>query len=628
MRIVLRTALLFMGVVTMLTSLTGCPTAPGIAEVDFAGIPRRGYAPLRVKFDADVKAIAPYVLEAKFRDPGQPSIKVLSYVWTFGDGTGGTGKSPIHSYTQPGLYDVGVTVVIEETTPVQGKAEFTTQTSQITEYKEEYIEVLAPTLPPVADAGPDSTVPLNQPVTLDGTGSSDPDNDPLTFAWTIQRLVNGVPGDAVTVTAADTAFPTFTPDAQGSYLATLIVNDGTFDSLPDTAVITTDVVPPVLNFPITPDQGTIGEDEGEITLECGSDSFPDPTAQDDVEGDVTASIVVTGTVDLDTPGVYVLQYVASDSSGNTTSIFTLTVNVVDTTPPVITLIGAGALVVECGDPFTDPGATAADICDGALPVSVGGDTVITTAPGDYTITYNATDGAGLPAVEVTRTVTVVDTTPPVITLSGEAAITVECGRVFTDPGATVTDTCDDSVVLTTSGSVDTTATGAYVLTYDATDASGNMATPVTRTVTVADTVAPVITLVGDSTITVNGCEETFVDPGATAADNCDPDVPVVVGGDTVDTAQTGTYIITYEAMDDAGNVAVHVTRTVIVVALSDVTISLNGNAQMTVECSSVFTDPGAEAESDCDPRCDRCCGRRYRRYVHTGNLRDYLRCHR
>ncbi|NER19022.1 immunoglobulin-like domain-containing protein, partial [Spongiivirga citrea] len=82
-----------------------------------------------------------------------------------------------------------------------------------------------------------------------------------------------------------------------------------------------------------------------------------------------------------------------------------------------------------------------------------------------------------------------------------------------------------------------------------------------------DTEAPVITLNGDATIEVTQ-GETFTDPGATATDNVDGDISgnITVGGDTVDTGTVGTYTITYNVSDAAGNAATEVTRTVNVVA--------------------------------------------------------------
>ncbi len=84
------------------------------------------------------------------------------------------------------------------------------------------------------------------------------------------------------------------------------------------------------------------------------------------------------------------------------------------------------------------------------------------------------------------------------------------------------------------------------------------------TVTVVDTTPPEITLNGDATITLECGIDSYTEEGATATDICDDDVPVIVGGDTVDTSTCGTYEVTYDATDDSGNSAAQVTRTVIV----------------------------------------------------------------
>ncbi|NIP96143.1 MAG: DUF5011 domain-containing protein, partial [Akkermansiaceae bacterium] len=84
---------------------------------------------------------------------------------------------------------------------------------------------------------------------------------------------------------------------------------------------------------------------------------------------------------------------------------------------------------------------------------------------------------------------------------------------------------------------------------------GNAATQLTRTVTVADTTAPVLTLVGEAELTLECGVDTYSEAGATASDACDPDVEVVIGGDTVDVATPGTYVVTYDATDASGNAA-------------------------------------------------------------------------
>ena len=56
-------------------------------------------------------------------------------------------------------------------------------------------------------------------------------------------------------------------------------------------------------------------------------------------------------------------------------------------------------------------------------------------------------------------------------------------------------------MVTASGSVDSNTPGSYVLSYNYTDSNGNAASTVTRTVTVVDTTAPVLTIIGDQNIT-------------------------------------------------------------------------------------------------------------------------------
>ena len=155
----------------------------------------------------------------------------------------------------------------------------------------------------------------------------------------------------------------------------------------------------------------------------------------------------------------------------------------DDVPPVITVLGDNPATVELGSTYVDAGATAMDAFHGDTNVVSSG-TVDTSTVGSYTITYTATDLDNNTAT-ASRTVNVVDTTSPVITLTGDASVTVELGATYTDAGATATDASGD-ITVTSSGTVDTTTVGSYTITYSATDASGNAATQVTRTVTVAD----------------------------------------------------------------------------------------------------------------------------------------------
>jgi hypothetical protein len=155
--------------------------------------------------------------------------------------------------------------------------------------------------------------------------------------------------------------------------------------------------------------------------------------------------------------------------------------------------------------YTDAGAKCSDFVDGSLShaVEVSGDVVnlnqVTTTT--FTIKYNCADLSGNAAAEATRTVNITDTTPPVI--ASVVDFTYEAGYTYTDTLPTVTDNmcADTSCIAATSsasdattGDVDTNAPAVYTITYSATDLSGNVAAEVTRTVTIADTMAPVIVL--------------------------------------------------------------------------------------------------------------------------------------
>ena len=80
-----------------------------------------------------------------------------------------------------------------------------------------------------------------------------------------------------------------------------------------------------------------------------------------------------------------------------------------------------------------------------------------------------------------------DTTAPVVTLIGDASVTIEKGTTYIEQGATASDFNDDDVPVTITGYVDADTVGTYTITYSATDASGNTGLA-TRTVNVVEAV--------------------------------------------------------------------------------------------------------------------------------------------
>jgi hypothetical protein len=185
-----------------------------------------------------------------------------------------------------------------------------------------------------------------------------------------------------------------------------------------------------------------------------------------------------------------LSYNATDTGGGRAAPVSRTVNVVDTMAPIVSLVGADAMSVECRAPFADPGATAVDACQGLVPVLATG-AVNSDQVGNYTLGYSAVDAAGNSAAVLSRSVNVTDTTQPVLTLAGSNPMVLECRSAFVDPGATANDTCAGNLPVSVTGAVDANNPASYMVGYSAVDPSGN-ATSANRTVVIEDTGLPVI----------------------------------------------------------------------------------------------------------------------------------------
>ena len=133
------------------------------------------------------------------------------------------------------------------------------------------------------------------------------------------------------------------------------------------------------------------------------------TAYDYIDGDLTSSIVTVNPVDNTTVGAYIVTYNVNDSSNNSAIQVNRTVHVfIDTTSPIITMLGYSPFTIEVNSIYNDAGATAFDNYDGDLTSSIITiNSVINTTLGTYTVTYNVNDSSGNAATEVTRTVNVV-----------------------------------------------------------------------------------------------------------------------------------------------------------------------------------------------------------------------------
>jgi len=201
------------------------------------------------------------------------------------------------------------------------------------------------------------------------------------------------------------------------------------------------------------------------------------------EGSTTLGTGATLGVSLPS-GSHTITLTVTDTGGGSDSDDVI-VNIVDTTAPVINVTGANPMTVECHTSFSDPGATATDGCAGSVPVTPSG-SVNVDVPGSYTINYSATDGTN--TATASRTVNVVDTTPPVITCPSNIIVTLPPNSMATSmavsyPAVTATDSCSSSVTVNSSpasGSVFPVGT----TTVNATASDGTNTSTCSFTVTV------------------------------------------------------------------------------------------------------------------------------------------------
>ena len=105
------------------------------------------------------------------------------------------------------------------------------------------VDAYTPSQPPVASAGADQNIYLGQTALLNGSASSDSNGAPLSYTWTLDMAPVG---STATLSAANTAMPSITPDVAGVYHISLVVNDGQLSSATSTVSINVSLnLPPV-----------------------------------------------------------------------------------------------------------------------------------------------------------------------------------------------------------------------------------------------------------------------------------------------------------------------------------------------------------------------------------------------
>jgi uncharacterized repeat protein (TIGR01451 family) len=208
-----------------------------------------------------------------------------------------------------------------------------------------------------------------------------------------------------------------------------------------------------------------------------------------------------------TVGTTTITWTATDGAGNQTSC-SQTITVSDTSPPTVSLNVPPAVLQAVADancqaliPDLGPYINASDTCTPAANLTIiqspAADTVV--GKGNHTITVTVIegdpDGVNNTAT-ATATFTVVDGTPPVLTVNGPNPLVVECHTTLVDPGATATDNCVANPAVTSTNNVNMNVPGNYTINYSTTD--GTNTVTASRAVTVVDTTAPTLTLNGST----------------------------------------------------------------------------------------------------------------------------------
>ncbi|MDF0716104.1 DUF5011 domain-containing protein, partial [Muricauda sp. 334s03] len=329
-----------------------------------------------------------------------------------------------------------------------------------------------------------------------------------------------------------------------------------------------------------------------------------------------------------TTGTYLITgvpYSAPGLGGDQGTTLSLSFSIVDdpgpdTTPPSIVLIGDNPQDIVLGGTYTELGATASDNNDGDISGSITIDAsgVDTNSVGSYLVTYNVSDLAGNPATEAVRTVNVVDV-PQVLSVTSfnlidadsdniiqvlsdgdvinmaalassnldiQAITTNDVGSVRLELSGTMAATRTESYApYALFGDVSgnyhgaTFTTGTYLITgvpYSAPGLGGDQGTTLSLSFSIVDdpgpdTTPPSIVLIGDNPqdIVLGG---TYTELGATASDNNDGDISgsITIDASGVDTNSVGSYLVTYNVSDLAGNPATEAVRTVNVVDVPQV----------------------------------------------------------
>ena len=408
----------------------------------------------------------------------------------------------------------------------------------------------------VPAAGSSAPPPLRVgDATAEATG---PDGADATYNVKAFDPGTGTPLDATCDTPAGTA-GTGDFDVTGHFplgQTTVTCQTTTLDSttVSKSATVTIqDTTPPSVSVP--GDQTATTTDPGGTTV-----TYPAATAHDVVDGDLTPTCSPASGSNFPV-GTTTVTCSATDAHGNTGSgSFSVTVSIVDTTPPVLTLPGDITTTSDsAGGKVVTYSASANDNVDGPISPGCSPPSGSTFPIGTTTVSCTATDSHGNSSsgsfdVEVD----LVDTTAPVLTVPADFTVTTgNPGGAVVTYSASASDNLDGPIAPSCSPASGTTfPVGATTVTCTATDVHSNTAQATfTVTVVLSDTTPPVLTGVPASSTREadgpDGSHVNYVLP--TAVDDLDGPLPVTCTPGSGTTFPLGRTRVTCTATDSHGN---------------------------------------------------------------------------
>ena len=212
---------------------------------------------------------------------------------------------------------------------------------------------------------------------------------------------------------------------------------------------------------------------------------PGYEARDGCDADITSIVDISSNVNTEQTGEYSVEYsvISPYDQGQVVKV-TRRVIVISNSSQII-LTGPTDVVIECGESFIDPGAVAFD----SLGNDISNEIIVTdnvnySSPGTYTIDYQVKETESHPALHAVRNITIQDTKPPILILIGPPQITIPCNSTWADPGYIAFDQCSlNNIRVNVIGSVNTTYTGTYTITYKVYD-ENELSSTLTRSVIV------------------------------------------------------------------------------------------------------------------------------------------------